>query len=397
MPENAQIPATQNLSKADASYLDYEPTFRAFNYFQIIVNNLPVSTDDLSDIQTISDFRLEMYPPGADQLSANYAAELMMPYAQQLQTSADTGIANLAGFILSWCQTIVFDQQHGTTVEIPLPENAQIRSDQSLVEIPSEVAYSNANWQSDFDALSGIQYLLNLVTSDSQGFTRPWPPAIQSCLDKISSCCKSLYQNPTLCNPFRGLTPSDAAKLIAPIAIQFRDLYPEPGDGLTPTSLDDSIWLDMDHIVEDCKDIDPSSVSLSWQHCSDLSAGLQTTFQCIGYGAVSLEADAGQNSDFVQFIEGFASPTSTTTVQQLNSQLISWLGYFPGTNPNSSQKYSDLGEALQQTFGLLKGGAPPLVGNQSLYSQFSNIIGNFETGQLTVADLNTQLQSLTSS
>jgi hypothetical protein len=390
MPENAQLPATQNPSKADASYLDYEPTFRAFNYFQIIVNNLPVSTYELSDIQTISDFRFEMHPPGADKLSANYAAELMMPYAQQLQTSADTGIANLAGFILSWCQTIVFDQQHGT-------ENAQIRSDQSLVEIPSEVAYSNANWQSDFDALSGIQYLLNLVTSDSQGFTRPWPPAIQSCLDKISGCCKDLYHNPTLCNPFRGLTPSDAARLIAPLAIHFRDLYPEPGNGLTPTSMEDSIWLDMDHIVNDCKAIDPSSVSLSWQHCSDLSAGLQTTFQCIGYGAVSLETDAGQNSEFVQFIEGFASPISTTTVQQLNSQLISWLGSFPGTNPNSSQKYSDLSEALQQTFGLLKDGAPPLVGNQALYSQFLQNIVNFETGQLTVADLNTQLQSLTSS
>ncbi len=174
---------------------------------------------------------LEMYPPGADQLSASDAAKLMMPYAQQLQTSADTGIANLAGFILYWCQGIVFDQQHGTTVEIPLPENAQIRSDQSLVEIPSEVAYSNANWQSDFDALSGIQYLLYLVTTDSSGFTRPWPPAIQSFLDDISSTCKNLYHNPTLCNPFRGLTPSDAAKLIAPLAIHFRDLYPEPSRG----------------------------------------------------------------------------------------------------------------------------------------------------------------------
>jgi len=254
MPENAQIPATQNPSKADASYLDYEPTWRAFNYFQIIVNNLPSSTDELSQIQTISDYRFDMHPPGADQLSASDAAKLMMSYAQQLQTSADTGIANLAGFILYSCQGIVFDQQHGT-------ENAQIRSDQSLVEIPSEVAYSNANWQSDFDALSGIQYLLNLVTSDSQGFTRPWPPAIQSFLDEISSCCKNLYHNPTLCNPFRGLTPSDAAKLIAPLAIHFRDLYPEPSRGLTPLDLDGTIWVDMDHIVGFCKDIDPSSAS----------------------------------------------------------------------------------------------------------------------------------------
>lgn len=134
--------------------------------------------------------------------------------------------------------------------------------------------------------------------------------------------------------------------------------------------------------------------SLSSQHCSDLSAALQTTFQCIGYGAVSLEADAGQNSDFVQFIEDFASPTSTTTVQQLNSKLISWLNSPSTNNPNSSQEYSDLSEGLQQTFGLLKDVAPPQVGNQSLYSQFSQIITNFQTGEFTVAELNTQLQSL---
>jgi hypothetical protein len=259
MPENAQIPAATNPSKAGASYLDYAPTWRAFNYIQIIVDNLPMSTYEyaiqanVGDIQTICKYKYEMQLPGTDQLSASDAAKLMMPYAQQLQTSADTGIANLAGFILSWCQGIVFDQQHGT-------ENAQIRSDQSLVETPSEVAYSNANWQSDFDALSGIQYIVYLTTANS-GNNRPWSPAIQSFLDDISKCCKNLYHNPTLCNPFRGLTPSDAAKLIAPLAIQFRDLYPEPSRGLTPLDLDGTIWVDMDHIVEDCKGIDPSSVS----------------------------------------------------------------------------------------------------------------------------------------
>lgn len=263
MPENAQIPATQNPSKADASYLDYEPTWRAFNQIQIIVNNLPSSTyeeaiqDKLGGIQQTSKFMLEE-PPGTDQLSASdaasVAAKLMMPYAQQLQTSADTGIANLAGFILSWCQTIVFDQQHGT-------ESAQIRSDQSLVEIPSEVAYSSANWQSDFDALSGIQYILYLVLVSSQENDRPWSPDIQSCLDKISGCCTNLYHNPTLCNPFRGLTPSEAAKLIAPLAIQFRDLYPDPGPDATFPGLDGTTWLEMNNIVNYCKDIDPSSVS----------------------------------------------------------------------------------------------------------------------------------------
>ncbi|HTF66740.1 MAG TPA: hypothetical protein VK638_29055, partial [Edaphobacter sp.] len=60
MTENAQIPAAQNPSKADASYLDYEPTWRAFNQIQIIVNNLPSSTyeeaiqDKLGGIQQTS-------------------------------------------------------------------------------------------------------------------------------------------------------------------------------------------------------------------------------------------------------------------------------------------------------------------------------------------------------
>ena len=136
--------------------------------------------------------------------------------------------------------------------------------------------------------------------------------------------------------------------------------------------------------------------SLSSQHCGDLDAALQTTFQCIGYGAVLLESDAGKNADFVEFIEDFASPTSTTTFQQLNTKLISWLAFGPGqmSNPNSSLKYSDLSEALQLTFGLLKNVAPPQVGNQPLYSQFSQIITNFQLGQFTVSDLNAQLQSL---
>jgi Mor family transcriptional regulator len=136
--------------------------------------------------------------------------------------------------------------------------------------------------------------------------------------------------------------------------------------------------------------------SLSSQHCGDLDAVLQTTFQCVGYGAVLLETDTGKNTDFVGFIEDFVSPTSTTTLQQLNTKLISWLAYGPGliANPNSSLKYSDLSEALQLTFGLLKNVAPPQVGSQSLNSQFSQIITNFQLGQFTVAELNTQLQSL---
>jgi hypothetical protein len=111
---------------------------------------------------------------------------------------------------------------------------------------------------------------------------------------------------------------------------------------------------------------------------------------------VLLETDTGKNTDFVGFIEDFVSPTSTTTLQQLNTKLISWLAYGPGliADPNSSLKYSDLSEALQLTFGLLKNVAPPQVGSQSLNSQFSQIITNFQLGQFTVAELNTQLQSL---
>lgn len=124
MTENAQNPAAQNPGKADTSDLEYESTWKTYNYIQFIVKNLPSSTYEEAIQAKVADIQLcctnmigGLYVegiPGSDQLSPSDAAKQMMPYAQQLQTSANTGIANLAGFILTWCQNIEFDQQHGT-------------------------------------------------------------------------------------------------------------------------------------------------------------------------------------------------------------------------------------------------------------------------------------------
>jgi hypothetical protein len=116
MPENTQIPGAQNPSKADTSYLDYESAWKAFNYIQFIVKNLPSSTYEEAIQAKVADIQLVctniiggLYVegiPGSDQLSPSDAAKLMIPFAQQLQTSANTGIANLGGFIRTWCQSI---------------------------------------------------------------------------------------------------------------------------------------------------------------------------------------------------------------------------------------------------------------------------------------------------
>jgi hypothetical protein len=143
-------------------------------------------------------------------------------------------------------------------VEIPLPENAQIRSAQNPAKSTSEAAYSNANWQSDFDALNSIQYILYLMSTFPA--TRTWSDAIQNLLNDISHCSTDISHNALLCGPFRGLNASDAAKLIAPFAAQNRDLYPEPPPN-TPYELDGACWINFNYIVNDCKDIDPSSVS----------------------------------------------------------------------------------------------------------------------------------------
>lgn len=139
-----------------------------------------------------------------------------------------------------------------------MPENAQIRSALNSAENPSEAAYSNANWQSDFDALNGIQYILYLMSAFPA--ERTWSDAIQGFLNDITHCSTDISHNDLLGGPFRGLNASDAAKLIAPLAKQVRDRYPEPPPN-TPYDLDGAIWINMNYIVNDCKDMDPSSAS----------------------------------------------------------------------------------------------------------------------------------------
>jgi len=44
-----------------------------------------------------------------------------------------------------------------------MSENTQIPAAQNPAENPSNAAYSDSNWKSDFDALSEIQYILFLM------------------------------------------------------------------------------------------------------------------------------------------------------------------------------------------------------------------------------------------
>ena len=119
MSENTKNPAVQNPSKADTSFLEWEPYWKAFNEFRYILDNLPQSMWDGNYQQTIpamNDICLNETTdkiPGRGQLSASDAAKRLIACAQQLQTSPNTAIAGLAGYILTWSQNIEYIQEHG--------------------------------------------------------------------------------------------------------------------------------------------------------------------------------------------------------------------------------------------------------------------------------------------
>jgi hypothetical protein len=90
-----------------------------------------------------------------------------------------------------------------------MSENTQIPAVQKPAENASEAAYSNANWQSDFDALNTIQYILYLMSVPQE--QRTWSDAIQAFLDEITHCCNDIARNVALCDPYLGLNTSEAA------------------------------------------------------------------------------------------------------------------------------------------------------------------------------------------
>jgi hypothetical protein len=123
-----------------------------------------------------------------------------------------------------------------------MSENTQIPAAQNPAENPSNAAYSDSNWKSDFDAVSEIQYIVYLLDD-------PWvaPRVNQQDLTVMKNFSMLITTMPSLCDPFVGLNPSDAAKLIASLAQPFIAFN------------DEMVCLEFQSIISACKDIDPSS------------------------------------------------------------------------------------------------------------------------------------------
>jgi hypothetical protein len=132
-----------------------------------------------------------------------------------------------------------------------MSENPQVPAAQNPAENPSKANLSDPNWQTDLDAWNGIQYILYLMSGVQQ------TDAIQHELDSIGNCTRIMSYAVDFCGPYLGLTPSDAAKLIASIAKPLLALYKDA----TFASYDQYLQDKLGGIIDMCKDIDPSSAS----------------------------------------------------------------------------------------------------------------------------------------
>ena len=125
-----------------------------------------------------------------------------------------------------------------------MSENTQIAAAQNPAKYPNNAAYSDSNWTSDFDAVSEIQYILFLIDD-------PWvaDEVNQQSLTLMKGWCQFITKLPCLCDPFVGLNPSDAAKLMASVA------------QWCIGSDNEMAQAHFRSIMSACKDIDPSSTS----------------------------------------------------------------------------------------------------------------------------------------
>jgi len=256
MTESAQIPAAQNPSKADTSYWDCQPAWLTFNHILFIVTSLPTSSYEqaiqvqIQNIQGICQNMVGRYEgvlpkPDPGQLSPSDAAKLIAPLAAQLQASASPYVAEF-GDNLVHCNN---DMASLSTSS----ENIQIPAAQNAAENPGQPDYSDPSWQSDFDALNGIQYVLYLMSVIPN--LRTWSDAIQSDLDTMYNFCQIIAGMTPLSGPITALNSSDAAKLIASIADPLI-VNSEP-----PSHPQSTIYSNLTWIVDACKNIDPSSAS----------------------------------------------------------------------------------------------------------------------------------------
>ena len=124
-----------------------------------------------------------------------------------------------------------------------MSETAQISAAQNPAAKPSEADYSDSSWNSDFDALNGIQYVLCSLNWTDPGGGVAWSDQVATDIQYISNWCQGILASSALGDPFLGLNASDAAKLIASLAKSLPDQQ------------------DLNYIISACKDIDPSSVS----------------------------------------------------------------------------------------------------------------------------------------
>ena len=138
MTENVQNPAAQNPSKADTSFLEYEPYWKGFNEILYIfhsssqsINNVQLEwlrpVAETCDQETVGGpAQGPTVIPGRGQLSASDAAKRLIACAQQLQTSANTAIAGLAGYILTWSQNIAEDAVYTHNSRLELDEMVEV-------------------------------------------------------------------------------------------------------------------------------------------------------------------------------------------------------------------------------------------------------------------------------
>jgi hypothetical protein len=252
MTENAQNPAAQNPGNAE-TFWDYESTWKGFNQISYIIQNLPMSTyeqaaqDHLNGIQDpycLDTLEVD-YIHKLGQLSPSDAAKLIAPLAEQMAAApvhTYPTIFETGNNVLECCKNIE-----------SLSENAQVSAAQNPAENPSKAVDSDPNLQSYFDAWNGIQYINYLMCVPPE--ERTWSDAIQHELDGISNNCT--HGGLIFWQLVEGFTPSDAAKRIASIAKPLLALYTDATGGSYPGYLQDQL----EAIIDECKAIDPSSVS----------------------------------------------------------------------------------------------------------------------------------------
>lgn len=137
-----------------------------------------------------------------------------------------------------------------------MSENAQILAVPNPAENPSKANVSDSSWQSDYDAVNGIQFALSCVNAccPESGWS---PEEIDVDLRTMSNFCQIIAETGPLRDPYVSLSSREAAKLIAGLAEQLHAPYPQPISG----SPQDLIVTNSNYIISACKDIDPSSAS----------------------------------------------------------------------------------------------------------------------------------------